>query len=78
MIGDLEAAREAQRRARRDHIGATADLRVVAAELAQEIKLLDGITRYRFGDDPEVMAEWKAAKQVLGEPRDEGVARRAA
>ena len=72
MIGDLETVCEAQRTARRDHIGATADFRAVAGQLAQQIKLLDGITRYRFGGDPEVMAEWKAAKQVLGQPRDGG------
>ena len=70
MVGDLEAACEAQRTARRDHIGATADLHVVVGELVQQIKVLEGFTRYRFGDDPVVMAEWKAARQVLGQPRD--------
>jgi hypothetical protein len=28
--------------------------------------VLDGITRYRFGMNPEMMAEWKAVRQVLG------------
>ena len=39
-------------------------------KLGQLIKVLEDITRYRFGDDPEVMAEWKAARQVPGQPRD--------
>ena len=66
MIDALEAAGEAQRTARRDHIGATADLRIVAAQLSLEIDVVDGITRYRFGDDRTIMAEWQAAKRVPG------------
>jgi hypothetical protein len=67
---DFEAASEAARTARRDHIGARADLEVITTELVEQVKVLDGITRYRFGNDPEVMAEWKAARQVLGQPRN--------
>ncbi|MGH7417505.1 MAG: hypothetical protein ACREKB_07005 [Candidatus Rokuibacteriota bacterium] len=72
MVADFEAANEAQRTARRDHIGARADLEVITAQLAEQVKLLDGITRYRFGSDPELMAEWKAARQILGQPRNGG------
>ena len=70
MVSDFEAASEAARTARRDHIGARADLEVITTELLEQVKVLDGIARYHFGDDPEVMAEWKAAKQVLGQPRN--------
>lgn len=69
MVADFEAASEAARTARRDHIGARADLEVITAQLMDEVNLLDGITRYRFGDDPEVMVEWKAARRLLGQPR---------
>jgi hypothetical protein len=68
MVTDFEAASEAARTARRDHIGARADLEVISAELVEQVKLLDGITRYRFGNDPEMMAEWRAARQRLGAP----------
>lgn len=71
MVADYETVSEAQRTARRDHIGARVDLEVITTELAKQVKILDGVTRYRFGNDPEVMAEWKAAKQVLGLPRNE-------
>ena len=54
------------------HIGARADLNVITAELVDQVKVLDGITRYRFGDDPEVMAEWKAVRRVPGQPQAEG------
>ena len=70
MVADFEAVSEAQRTARRDHIGARADLEVITTELVEQVKVLDGVTRYRFGDEPEVMAEWKAARQVLGVPRN--------
>jgi hypothetical protein len=65
-----EAASEAARTARRDHIGARADLEVISAQLVEQVNLTDGITRYRFGNDAEVMAEWKAARQRLGQPRN--------
>lgn len=70
MVADFEAASEAARTARRDHIGARLDLGVITTELMEQVKVLDGITRYRFGNDPEVMGEWKAAKQNLGQPRN--------
>ena len=70
MVAEFEAASEAARTARRDHIGARADLEVISAELVEQVKVLDGITRYRFGNDPEVMTEWKAARQILGQPRN--------
>jgi len=69
-VSVFEAASEAARTARRDHIGARADLEVITAELVEQVKLLDGITRYRFGNDPELMAEWKAARQMLGQSRN--------
>jgi hypothetical protein len=69
MVTDFESATEAAHTARRDHIGARVDLEVISTELIEQVKLLDGITRYRFGGDVEMMAEWKAAKQLLGQPR---------
>ena len=39
---------------------------MITAELLRVVKVLDGITRYRFGMNPEKMAEWKAVRQVLG------------
>jgi hypothetical protein len=70
MVADFEVVSEAARTARRDHIGARTDLDVVSVELMEQVKVLDGITRYHYGNDPEMMAEWKAAKQVLGLPRN--------
>ena len=53
------------RAARLDHIGARVDLEDITRELTDTVKVVDGMVRYGFGDNPEVMAEWKAAKSVL-------------
>ncbi|MGH7613562.1 MAG: hypothetical protein ACREMW_05900 [Gemmatimonadales bacterium] len=74
MVADIEAAIEAQITARRDHIGATAELAVLTTQLALQVKVIDGITRYRFGNDPEMMAEWQAARQVSGQRLDRSAA----
>lgn len=66
MVGEFETTLETVRTARRDHIGARADLEKITAELVVQVKVLDGITRYRFGMDPEMMAEWNAVKRVPG------------
>ena len=70
MVADFEAASEAARTARRDHIEARTDLDVITAQLTEQVNLVDGLTRYRFGSDREVMAGWKAARAVLGQQRN--------
>ncbi len=45
MVADFEAVPTSWR----DHIGARADLDIITAELVEQVKLLGGITRNRFG-----------------------------
>jgi len=47
-------------------VGASADLEAVAGEIAEHVQLLDGVVRYRFGDDAELMGVWASARNVLG------------
>lgn len=65
-VAEFEAAIETARTARRDHIGARADLEVVVGQIMDQVKVADGITRFRFGLNPEVMAEWEAVRHVPG------------
>jgi len=65
-LGEFEQTIEATRAGRREHIGASADLEAVAAEIAEQVRLLDGLVRYRFGDDAELMGAWASARNVLG------------
>ena len=65
-LGEFEQTIEATRAAKREHIGASADLEAVAAEVAEQVRVLDGLVRYRFGDDAELMGAWASARNVLG------------
>ena len=51
---------------RREHVGASADLKAVLAEIAEQVRLLDGVVKYRFGDNAELMGAWASARNVLG------------
>jgi len=73
LLGDLAAALtafeqtlEATRAARREHVGASADLDAVFSEISQQVRLLDGLVRYRFGDNAELMGAWASARNVEG------------
>jgi hypothetical protein len=74
---EFEQTLEATRAGRREHPslrsgqapGASADLQAVAAEIAEQVQLLDGVVRYRFGDDAELMGGWASARNVLGPHR---------
>jgi len=60
----IEAAREEQRTARRDHMAATLELQTVTAELREQIELIDASTRYFFGYDSDVMDMWRAIRRL--------------
>ena len=38
----------------------------MAAEIAEQVKVLDGLVRYRFGDNPAWMEGWSSARDVPG------------
>jgi len=73
-LGELERSLEATREGRREHVGASADLAAVAAEIAEQVQLLDGVVQYRFGDDAELMGAWASARNVLGPFKPKGQA----
>ena len=54
---------------RRVHVGARADLDVVADEVVQIVRVIDGLNRFRFARDPELLAAWKSASNVTDSPR---------
>jgi len=73
-LEEFEQTLEVTRAARREHpslrsgqaVGASGDLRAVASELGEQVRLLDGLVRYRFGDDAELMTAWASARNVVG------------
>lgn len=69
MVAEFEAVIESVNTAQRDRIGAGAELEVIVGEVSAQVKVLDGITRYRYGMDRKVMAEWRAVKRMPAHPR---------
>jgi len=65
-LGEFERTLEASRAGRREHAGASADLEAIGAAIGEQVKLLDGVVQYQFGDDAELMGAWASARNVLG------------
>jgi hypothetical protein len=65
-VGEYEQTLEATSAGRREHVGARADLETVATEISEQVRLLDKVVRYRFGDNAELMAAWESARNVTG------------
>jgi hypothetical protein len=70
-LTEFERTLEATRAARLDHVGATADLQAVLGEISQQVRVLDGLVRYRFGDNQELMGAWASAHNVAGPIREQ-------
>jgi hypothetical protein len=65
-LAKFEQTLEATRAGRRDHVGASADLESVLSEITGQVRLLDGLVRYRFSDNAELMGAWASVRDVLG------------
>ena len=50
-------------------VHASADLEAITAEIGEQVRLLDGLVRYRFGDNAELMGAWGSARNVVGPVR---------
>ena len=68
-LAEFERTLEATRAAQREHVGATADLWAVAAQISRQVRVLDGFVRYRFWDQAELRAAWLGARKVGGQGR---------
>jgi len=65
-LAEFEKATVLAHEGRRDHVGATADLKQVTTEIAELVGQLDALNRYRFGKDTELLAAWRSARRVVG------------
>jgi len=54
-----------------DHVLARAELETLSDEVMRLVGMLDGINRYRFGRDPQLLVAWKTAKHVVSGPQAE-------
>src|SRR5690349_17387075 len=65
-LGQYEDTLQATSGGRREHVGARADLKAVAADISKQLRLLDKVVRYRFGGNAELMGAWESARNVAG------------
>jgi hypothetical protein len=68
-VSEFEATLEASRTGRRDHVGASGDLKAVAREIVEQVRVLDGLVRFRFGNNPELITAWNSARNVADPSR---------
>ena len=68
-LRDLDTALEAGRAARRGHVGASAELREIGKLVVEQVRVLDGLVRYRYGGETELMGAWASARTVFRSAR---------
>ena len=54
---------------RQDHVLASAELQRVSEQILELVEVLDGINRYRFKDQPELLDAWKSIRHVVTGPQ---------
>jgi hypothetical protein len=59
---------------RRIHVAAGVELDVSGGEVVQLTSIIDGLNRVRFSRDPNLLAAWKSASNVVGPARSGGQA----
>jgi hypothetical protein len=73
-LSQFEQAVEQGTAGRRTHVGASAELEVLAEELVQIVRLMDGTNRFRFAEDAEALAAWESAINTFAPSRSGGLA----
>jgi hypothetical protein len=69
-LDQFDAAVEHGSEGRQAHVGASAELNAVADEIVQVVRVMDGLNRYRFMSDAELLAAWESASNVQATPRN--------
>jgi hypothetical protein len=68
-LDQFDAAMVSGAEARAAHVRASAELRRLADEVVQGVKVLDRFNRVRFRGTPEVLAAWRSVSNVVATPR---------
>jgi hypothetical protein len=70
-LDQFETALEQGAAGRIARAGATAELMTVADEIVQIVKVMNGLIRIRFANQPELLAGWETASNVAATPRSQ-------
>ena len=68
-LDQFEGAVEQGAAGRLARVGASAELVAVAEEVVQVVKVMNGLIRLRFANQPELLAAWESASNVVAAPR---------
>jgi hypothetical protein len=68
-LGQFDQAVVQSAEGRRIHVAAVVQLQVVSAESIRIVRLMDGHNRVRFAGDPDLLAAWRSASNVIGPSR---------
>jgi hypothetical protein len=68
-LDQFDSAVEHGTAGRQAHVGASAELKAVADEVVQIVHVMDGLNRYRFAKEGELLAAWESASNVSATPR---------
>lgn len=68
MLDQFDAAVVLGHEGRTAHMGATRELRSLAAEIVRTVRLMDARNRQRFAGQEQLLGSWIGASRVLGKP----------
>ena len=71
-LDQFDAAIALGNEGRTAHVGATRELRGVAAEIARTVRVMDARNRQRFAQEGQLLGSWISASTVLGIPARAG------
>ena len=69
MLDQFDVAVALGHDGRASHIGATRELKRVAAEIVQTVRVMDGRNRQRYQNDGKLLGAWLSVSMVLRVPR---------
>ena len=68
-VAEFDASVAETNSGRQGHILASAELMAVSEELVQLVGMMDGLNRYRFQKEPELLVAWEAARHIMSGPQ---------
>ena len=70
-LDEFETAVEQGSAGRLAHVGAHAELDAIADEVFQIVRVMNGLNRIRFAQQPDLWAKWGSASNVVAAPQSE-------
>ncbi|MEO7987868.1 MAG: hypothetical protein ABI766_15185, partial [Gemmatimonadales bacterium] len=64
-VDEFDASVDATNDGLLDHVSARAELKAASDEVVRLVGMLDGLNRYRFDREPQLLAAWESARHVV-------------